>query len=71
MNATHTPEEKHRHLTTILDDIRQRRAEIRDHWLHSIRLARAHGMTYRAIGDALGVTEDAVRKALKRAGGAV
>ncbi len=35
--------------------------------LHYVRLARENGLTYGEIGDALGVTEAAVRKLIERA----
>ncbi len=41
----------------------------RRHRIYYARMCRDNGMSYRQIADAYGVTEDAVRKMLKRNGG--
>ncbi|MBM4508884.1 sigma factor-like helix-turn-helix DNA-binding protein [Prescottella equi] len=70
MNATGTqPRVSRRHIITRLDDIRRAREEIREHWIAAMREARENGFTNQQIGDVLGVSETAVRNALKRAGG--
>ncbi|MDI9914389.1 hypothetical protein [Rhodococcus sp. IEGM 1379] len=51
-----------------LDQLRQRQAADRAARLDTIRHARALGLTNQSIGDALGVTEVAVRNMIKRAG---
>lgn len=50
-----------------LDQLRQRQAADRAARLTKIRHARTLGLTNQAIGDALGVTEVAVRNMIKRA----
>lgn len=70
MNSTGTqPRVSRRHIITRLDDIRRAREEIREHWIAAMREARENGFTNQQIGDVLGVSETAVRNALKRAGG--
>ena len=52
-----------------LDQLRQRQAADRAARLSKIRHARTLGLTNQAIGDALGITEVAVRNMIKRAAG--
>lgn len=52
-----------------LDQLRQRQASDRAARLDAIRHARTLGLTNQAIGDALGITEVAVRNMIKRASG--
>ncbi|AUM16473.1 MULTISPECIES: sigma factor-like helix-turn-helix DNA-binding protein [Rhodococcus] len=53
----------------MLDVLRQRQESNRLHRVHYMQLARQYGCTHQQIGDALGVSEAAVRAMLKRAGG--
>ncbi|NKS17339.1 hypothetical protein GS490_13515 [Rhodococcus hoagii] len=70
MNVTGTqPRVSRRHIITRLDDIRSARERVHFDWIDAMREAREHGFTNQQIADVLGVTEAAVRGALKRAEG--
>lgn len=69
MNATGTqPRISRRHIITRLAEVQDAREQAREDWIQAMREAREHGLTNQQIGEALGVTETAVRNALKRAG---
>lgn len=57
------------HALSVLDAIRDNQDRTRLHRLHYMRLAREYGCTNEDIGQALGVSEAAVRAMLKRTAG--
>ncbi|NKW26815.1 hypothetical protein GS942_16800 [Rhodococcus hoagii] len=69
MNVTGTqPRVSRRHIITRLEEVQCAREQAREDWIQAMREARDCGLTNQQIGEALGVTETAVRNALKRAG---
>ncbi|WKK11940.1 hypothetical protein QYN14_25680 [Rhodococcus ruber] len=69
LDTTSTSSELRDRALEILDVLRQRQETNRLHRVHYMQLARQYGCTNQQIGDALGVSEAAVRAMLKRAGG--
>lgn len=65
---TDEPHEKRALALEMLDALRRDQDKIRHHKLFYMRIARENGALFDEIGAAFGVTGDAVRMALRRAG---
>ena len=62
------PEGSRQFALQMLDELRKQQHKIRYHKLYFMRLARDHGASFDEIGAAFGVTGEAVRMFLRRAG---